>query len=316
MTKNRIWKVLGIAFTLVSLGFLISLFVQEWGRLPDLDWGARLVVSLLLAVASSAASTFLIALIWKLALAQVRTDFSYSQALSNVSLTQIGKYLPGNIGNFVGRVELARKMGAERRLAIIALLFESICIFLASIFLLGFIFVTGHSLLNRYIPDELVEYTMSLGGVLILAVVVAPLIFHQCFRWMPTRLSVWFGISASEIVNSTAVYFVSIGSTIFSLALGGVSLFAVIFGLGETSELDLLTCISVFTSAWVIGYISPGSPGGIGVRDAILVAGLSPYLGPGGALTAAILHRIVSVGGEMIMFFGALILSSRAAKKI
>jgi uncharacterized membrane protein YbhN (UPF0104 family) len=46
--------------------------------------------------------------------------------------------------------------------------------------------------------------------------------------------------------------------------------------------------------AWIVGYVTPGAPAGIGLREAVLVLGLSPALGESEALALALLYRLVT----------------------
>ena len=64
----------------------------------------------------------------------------------------------------------------------------------------------------------------------------------------------------------------------------------------------LLLSVVVFAVAWVVGLITPGAPGGLGVRESIITLGLGTVIGAPAALTAALLHRAVSVTGDVIAF--------------
>ena len=50
-----------------------------------------------------------------------------------------------------------------------------------------------------------------------------------------------------------------------------------------------------FALAWVLGYVMPGAPAGLGVRETVLVLGLGPALGDAQALVIALAYRLVTV---------------------
>ncbi|MGN6520451.1 MAG: hypothetical protein ACTHK2_13595 [Dokdonella sp.] len=50
-----------------------------------------------------------------------------------------------------------------------------------------------------------------------------------------------------------------------------------------------------FALAWVLGYVTPGAPAGLGVRETVLVLGLGPALGDAQALVVALAYRLVTV---------------------
>jgi len=58
----------------------------------------------------------------------------------------------------------------------------------------------------------------------------------------------------------------------------------------------------------VAGYIIPGAPGGLGVREAILVAALGPVYGEGTAVALAIIYRVCSITADGLAFLIGLIL--------
>ena len=63
----------------------------------------------------------------------------------------------------------------------------------------------------------------------------------------------------------------------------------------------------MFLLAWLIGFITPGAPGGIGVREASVLVTTSAIMGPGPALLFAAATRIVTLGGDALFALGALV---------
>ena len=52
--------------------------------------------------------------------------------------------------------------------------------------------------------------------------------------------------------------------------------------------------------AWMAGYLVPGAPGGLGVREAVLLLGLAPTVGEPSALAAALSYRMVTVVADAV----------------
>ena len=63
-----------------------------------------------------------------------------------------------------------------------------------------------------------------------------------------------------------------------------------------------------FALAWVAGFVTPGAPAGVGIREAVISLGLAPLLGTGGAVAVAGLLRLVSVFGDLATFGVGLVL--------
>ena len=66
----------------------------------------------------------------------------------------------------------------------------------------------------------------------------------------------------------------------------------------EPSDIALYT--GAFAAAWIVGLIAIYAPGGIGVREAILVAILAPRIGSADALVIAAASRVVFTLADLI----------------
>jgi hypothetical protein len=56
----------------------------------------------------------------------------------------------------------------------------------------------------------------------------------------------------------------------------------------------------VAAAAWLGGFVVPGAPAGLGVREAILTAGLELAGYGSTALTVAIGYRLITLAGDVI----------------
>lgn len=72
-----------------------------------------------------------------------------------------------------------------------------------------------------------------------------------------------------------------------------------LFGI-DTGNLLIFTLL--FATAWVAGYVLPGAPGGLGVREAIVVALLTPVVGAGAAIGLSLTMRLATVSGDGLAF--------------
>jgi uncharacterized membrane protein YbhN (UPF0104 family) len=92
-----------------------------------------------------------------------------------------------------------------------------------------------------------------------------------------------------------------------SFLLLGLSLRLVAGSLSQ-EPLPLSLSVAVFAAAWIAGLVTPGAPGGLGVRESAITLGLAPILGGSTGLAVALLHRGVSVLGDVISFGVGLLL--------
>ena len=54
--------------------------------------------------------------------------------------------------------------------------------------------------------------------------------------------------------------------------------------------------------AWIAGTLTPGAPGGLGIREGVLTLGLGPVLGSGDAAALALALRFVTLLGDVLTY--------------
>jgi uncharacterized membrane protein YbhN (UPF0104 family) len=75
---------------------------------------------------------------------------------------------------------------------------------------------------------------------------------------------------------------------------------------------DALIVLAASIASYLIGFFSPGVPGGIGVRESALLLMLSPRFPQEIVLTAAILQRFTMILGDVLAWvLGALLAKSQ-----
>ena len=83
--------------------------------------------------------------------------------------------------------------------------------------------------------------------------------------------------------------------------LTGLIFFGVFYILDPGSSFSsVIEYIAIYSCAWIFGFITPGAPGGIGVRESIMVVLLSDKIGAGNALSGALLFRGITISGEVV----------------
>ena len=152
------------------------------------------------------------------------------------------------------------------------------------------------------------------GGILILLAVIAGIIGIQIRRKKGDRRKLRFGKKVvREIVPRgmfcMAYYF------FLGIYTGIMFYFIVSVVLGENvlvSQVPLL--MGGYLFGWAAGFVIPGAPGGIGVREAVTVVILSASFDQKIILEAILLYRFVNVLGDIGGFLMADIIYTFSAK--
>jgi uncharacterized membrane protein YbhN (UPF0104 family) len=215
--------------------------------------------------------------------------------------SQLGKYLPGSVWHYAGRVGLARARGVAARLTLTSIGIEVAASALAA-GLVG-LFVLPWALA--------IPLTLALGALTVLASRrpggSARRLLSPALRaaGRVTRVPEDELAPALRALPATAALYVPVW-VLYGIAfwLTGRALFPV--GAG-----DLVFFTAAFALGWLAGMIAVFAPGGIGVREAVLVALLSPRIGPTEAMVVAGASRVVLTAADLLGAAVAFALSSR-----
>jgi glycosyltransferase 2 family protein len=71
---------------------------------------------------------------------------------------------------------------------------------------------------------------------------------------------------------------------------------------------DFLDLLAITTAAWVLGFVVPGAPGGVGVREAVMIVLLEPTIGQADSVALALIYRISTTAGDALFALAGLTL--------
>ncbi len=236
----------------------------------------------------------LLAYCWALIAGAVSPGGPPVPALVRIHLkTGIVKYLPGNVFHLAGRHVLAGNAGMGQWAVLATNIVEMGTIVAAA---LATIAVTAGSgrlgdafLLLRGRIDPALAFIAAVAGMGAAVGIMAFLARRYRMRIGLGSLRTLAGVFAGYLVFFAAA----------SLLLYG--LFARISPAGSEA-IGYIPVLGVFCLSWVAGFVVPGAPGGLGIREAVIVATLSAPAGEGAALAAALLLRVITVGGDLLSF--------------
>lgn len=181
--------------------------------------------------------------------------------------SNILKYVPGNVLQYVGRNALAAKMGISHvDVACATILDIMFCVIGTGI--------VSMALLGSLVPELIGKYGMQIlivgiVGVLLLAAVAAALFlkFRDKFKGYLSRYSKALEKENRPQLIRGILYYLA--QNTFSAVMYFVCL-RLIFG-SSASVRELVTYTGAFLFAWIIGFITIGAPGGIGVREGVMI---------------------------------------------
>lgn len=295
----RVARLLGLAIVCLSVIFLGRSLWASGLRLAAADIRAASAPWLVLGALLFAGNHLTNSGAWVVILRQLGERLD-ARLLVGIGLTsQIGKYAPGNIAHQIGRATLAKARCVAVKTVAWSALFEAAGAALACAMIAGMVAVAAPRSFAGMLHLADVRGMPLFGALVVVGAVAVALIGPLIAR----RL-----LPAAPRVTTGAVVAV-IGCYIAGYALAGGSFYAVASALG-VRDLSLLPAIGVYAAAWFVGFVTPGAPAGLGVREAILVALLSSSADPALAVTVALCHRVLTAIVDGFAFLaGAAVLS-------
>lgn len=297
VTALRLLKTLaGVAVVAGSIIFLVLALRSSWGSIANMLTDTRL---LLLALGLSlvyALALYILFASWFYTLRQnspARVAFragAYVYAISNIA-----KYLPGNVFHFAGRQILGARLGWSHAAIARATLLEiaAILIGVVLIILIVGLSSSGDAAVRMIFGDEspLTSYWRNAVIAMLIAAAIAFIIFFR--MQLPERL---FGVAAKALL-------VVLGLVTGFFVL--YSLIAIVFvnGLPIASAAPPWAMLVIaYLLAWLAGFVVPGAPGGLGVRESVLILLLSinPHGAEAIALALGLGMRFVSTLGDAL----------------
>lgn len=280
---------IGWPLSLVALFFIGKILYEQ---APSVMPNIQSIHPLLLAtgIISFLVFYFLRSLIWHLIIKEYGNHILFRDSCYMWSVSELKRYIPGNIWSFLGRATLFVNRGVKKKDIGTGLIVE------AQLFILGSFVVSLLSL-----PFLIPNYT-ELIGYLITGGLVLGIVLYVFNRQLTTRLkgklqtAVHFLFPQFSPATNIRLILIS-SAALFFFGLGNFLTMSALFG----TDLQLMwQLIGVFVLAFVAGYLSIITPAGFGVREGIVIFALSKIVPTGLAALAALFTRLILIISELL----------------
>ena len=310
--KNLAYGMLRWFFFAASLVYL-GIFALRSFNLNELrDWISPTVAfSLLLSSILFALTAMFSVSGWYILLRQLEQSRKFMLVARTFCITQIAKYLPGNVGHHIGRVALAKtSLHIPHGVTFVSILQESALACLAALLLslAGslLVFSGGHHGLPIPVLQGL---GTSLTAILSVALLSGALALFVVNFWR-ARLSRTNSPIATWLLKAAPSWrtvLLALPSYLAIYVLNGIALFVIAMSITNVAWTDLLILTTAYSLSWTIGFLLPGAPGGLGVREAALAFILGGTFLPETVFLLSVFSRVSTVLADLLIFlFGAM----------
>jgi len=267
--------VFGVLF--VALRFREYNDQLDFSRLSAKTW--LLIVGLALTYSTASLA---LSMAWRNILKYLGTTISRPFAIGTHGISQLAKYVPGNIFHLAGRQAIGMAAGIP-----------AMSLAKSTVWELGLLTLAGSLCAGLTLP-----LIWSAIPVMLSLIIVALVIVATC-----SILRHFFDSNISKAL---------VFQVIFLLVSGVV--FAIFLYLSSSVKIPFIifpALCGAYTIAWLVGFVTPGSPAGVGVRELVLLFLLKTIVVESELLLVVVLGRATTVLGDLCYFSIATLIGSK-----
>ncbi len=235
---------------------------------------------------------------WRAVLGGWNQQLSFRSSVRIWCVSNLGRYLPGKIWSIAGLAVLATREGVQGWSAAgSALVMQAMAI------------GTGAAVAVAFLPQ--VDSQLPLvAGLAMAAISVVALMAKPVVRGI-SRLAgktvELEALPARTILLATVV-------TLVSWLMYGMAFWLLARGITPDVGPPLTLAVGAFAAAYIVGLLAVFAPGGLGVREGVLMVLLAPSVGTGPALVFSIGSRLLLTATEVVAALVGLMMRTRAGE--
>lgn len=294
---KKYYKLIGTIITVIALIFVIKKIVTM-----EVDWslfaGVKPLTVISICTVVQAAVILFMSLPW---LRFIRilsgTRIPAKSALPVYTKSNLMKYVPGNVFQYVGRNQIAADLQISHVDVACATVLDIVFTLITPLILI--VILMGKNML-QLIQTYYTNFLIVLGIGVIVVILLTCILRWKCRNILQKYLKKYQKLLRKDTaLRILQVFFMYIVQYIVSTAMYALTAI-ILFGV-PTDQLGLF--LGTYLFSWIIGFITPGAPGGIGIREAIMVLMCGNFMETDTIMLYAVTMRIISTFGDVLAFF-------------
>lgn len=298
--KKKILNIIGKILLLLSVAFIINRLINydiDWKLIVKYPTNVIIIIAIFIHGANIFSATFTYRDILRITANQ---QISQKIITKNYCKSNLYKYLPGNVMHFIGRNQIAVDAKISHVEVAMATALEMICL------------VVGGGIISMLcVWTYFIKYLEILDVEINLAVVIIAILLCIVLIGIVYKLRNYIKDKVLAVTKNTSIgNVIKVLIKVSSRLLINATVFMLImytFGLEITSLYILKTVIGLFVLSWVVGFLTPGAPGGIGIREFFMTVFLGGLFVEETLLLVLVVYRAVCILGDMISYLYAMI---------
>ena len=292
-------KWIGNILTILSLAFIVYAVWKLGLDFSSITNVPVFILVMLVGVAGKTGTVFLSGTVWNSWLsffAGKKGDLR--EAYYVYTKANTGKYLPGNVMQYVERNLFADKLGVDQKRVAASSLIEVVSLVLVAL-LTALLFSSGQ------LSSAVKAVADALGGrMIVLIVAVVALVLAGAVVLLVIFRKKLAGVLKDYRMTDFIVRLIAsmAGQAVVLSILGLIFVMLYIYMGGKVSFGEGMAIVSGYIISWVLGFIVPGAPGGIGIREMVLTLLVGSIVGQKLVVTIALIHRLITIVGDFLAY--------------
>lgn len=304
-TKRTVLANVGrVVVTLAILVAIVFAVKSQWSEVKDtieqLSWWSLIVSALFVFLGMGAAVRA-----WQHALGALEQPIPAFDAARCYLVGQLGKYLPGSVWAFVLQTELVRRAGVSRAAGFTAVL-VTVGLSTTSALVVGLL----------GLPALFQVSTVAAVAVIVLVPIALVCAYPPVLTHLVNLALKLLRRPPLHKPLTMRKIGLALGWCGASWILYGIHLWILASSTAGFHVGGLIECIGALALGMCAGVLVIVVPSGIGVREAVIVAALSPFMDSGVALGLALASRLVFTLCEVFAGIVAALAGSRALRNL
>lgn len=283
------WIILG-----GTLFFLGKALKDHWQEVINIEIDAIAWAILAIATGVTLLAHTWAGWIWTWVLRELNHPVKSVEFIQVYLKTNIAKYLPGNVWHHYGRIVAAKNATGSLSVATLSVVMEPLLMATAALI---FVVIFGTQLTSA---DGIVWRILQFLCLGVILAALHPVFFNPVIQLLKKLTAKKLDKDSKESVNLNIERYPLrplLGELGF-LGLRGTGFILTVFALGPVQADDIPLLLGAFSFAWLLGFVLPGAPGGLGVFEATAIALLQNHFPPAWVISAIALYRLISIIAE------------------
>ena len=289
--RSRAWRIVQALLGIATVGFVAVYVIQNWDDVRQARMAWRISPLFLLAGVVVVWLVFAVqAEAWRRMVAAWGYRLGWMPAASVWLLSSMARYIPGKVWALTSMAAMAER----RNVPAWAATSSSVLLQILSVGT-GALVVAATGLGEGHAGPlgRAALLALAAGSLAVTLLVLWPAVT----RWLVARVA-----PRADLTHIPGLPAVGLGAAANLLAWLGYGAAFWLFARGSLPQapLGVGESIGAFAGSYVAGMIAPFAPGGLGVRESVLILMLQPRIGLGNAVALSAVARLITTAAEVL----------------